>query len=124
MLPVVQLAGKLIPVSVKPRVIENLPLGLLTPGESFRCPCSETIELLAESMEKIGLVNPILVRPVADGYEVVSGLMRYAAAQTLGWTEIPVIVMPMKDDEVIDYLLHESSPRCSFKSADISSVET
>jgi ParB family chromosome partitioning protein len=44
---------------------------------------------LAASMRCVGLINPITITP--DG-ELLTGERRLRAAQSLGWTEIPVIV--------------------------------
>jgi ParB family transcriptional regulator, chromosome partitioning protein len=47
---------------------------------------------LAASIQAHGLMQPIVVRPVASGYELVAGHRRLEAARLLGWTEIAVIV--------------------------------
>ena len=59
-----------------------------------------TINALAESMREIGLINPVIVKaaPIFDGaimiqgYKVVAGNHRVAAARALGWTEIDAFV--------------------------------
>lgn len=53
---------------------------------------------LADSMDRIGQTDPILVRPVADGrYQLVAGAHRLAAAGLIGWSEIDCTVREMDD---------------------------
>lgn len=62
------------------------------------------IDDIAESFEKDGQWNPIIVRPRDDGqYDVVSGHYRTAAAKQLGWDEIEANVKNVEDDEA-DFL--------------------
>ena len=77
-------------------------------GSLRRCPLQlrpvkkESLDyyLLRESMEKIGLLNSILVRPIQDGYEVVDGNNRFEAATDLRWESIPCIVRSLTDEDV------------------------
>lgn len=52
---------------------------------------------LSESMRQIGLKQPILVRPVRDRFEVVSGERRLRAAKLLGWTSISAVVQDLSN---------------------------
>ena len=53
-----------------------------------------------ESIEKYGILNPLIVRPVPDGYyEIISGHRRKHAAQLAGLTTIPAIVRKLSDDD-------------------------
>ncbi len=57
---------------------------------------------LKESIEKYGILNPLLVRPVLDGvYEIISGHRRKYAAEQLGYRKLPVIIRVLKDDEAV-----------------------
>ncbi len=58
-----------------------------------------------------GLLQPILVRPKEDGYELVAGERRWRAAQLAGLTEIPAIVRPCSDDELLALALIENLQR-------------
>jgi hypothetical protein len=51
------------------------------------------LRVLANSMAKIGLKTPPTVRPMKEGYELVSGRRRLAAAKSLRWREIDCFVM-------------------------------
>lgn len=54
---------------------------------------------LAQSMRETGLVQRVTVRRKGDGYEVVDGHRRIAAAKRLGWTEIAADVVDATDEE-------------------------
>ena len=64
----------------------------------------EHIDEIAESFEKDGQWNPIIVRPRDDGqYDLISGHYRTEAAKQLGWDEIEANVKNIEDDEA-DFL--------------------
>lgn len=54
---------------------------------------------LASSIRQFGLLQPITVRAVADGYEIVMGERRFRACQILGFTHIDAFVLPATDGE-------------------------
>src|SRR5579871_3306639 len=57
------------------------------------------IEELAESMRSYGLLQAVLVRPLAGGdYVLIAGHRRLAAARLLGWSEIPTLVRGVASD--------------------------
>lgn len=57
---------------------------------------------LKESIEKYGILNPLIVRPIPDGvYEIISGHRRKYAAEQLGYRKLPVIIRAMKDDDAV-----------------------
>ncbi len=61
----------------------------------------EMIEL-KQSIEKYGILNPIIVRPLPEGvYEIISGHRRKFAAEKIGYRKVPVIIRYMKDDDAI-----------------------
>lgn len=58
--------------------------------------------MLKESIEKYGILNPLIVRPVPDGvYEIISGHRRKHAAELLGYRKVPVLIRVMTEDESI-----------------------
>ncbi len=73
---------------------------------------------LADSIKQVGLLEPLIVRPVSDGYEVVVGERRYRASQQVGWKTVPVVVRQYTDEEVIELNLVENIQR-----EDLSAVE-
>jgi len=54
---------------------------------------ADDLNELARSIATIGLLNPITIRPLAEGYELVAGHRRYLACAQLGWTHIPATIM-------------------------------
>ena len=58
---------------------------------------------LFESIKTDGVLQPILVRPIKEGYEVVEGGHRFVAAKMAGLETIPCKVKPMTDHEVLVY---------------------
>jgi len=73
---------------------------------------------LADSIKQVGLLEPLIVRPIDDGYEVVVGERRYRASQQAGLTIVPCVVRKYADDEVLELNLVENIQR-----EDLSAVE-
>jgi len=71
----------------------------------------ESLNELAESIKQVGLVQPLVVRPADDGYEIVVGERRYRACQQAGLDKVPVIIKEYTDDEVIELNLIENVHR-------------
>ena len=67
---------------------------------------------LVESVKQLGILQPLLVRPI-DGnkYELVAGERRYRAASSLGLTEIPVVIRELTDTEALQIALLENLQR-------------
>lgn len=59
---------------------------------------AEALEELAASLAETGLLQPIVVRPLPDGFELVTGERRWRASQQLGWTTIPALVRELSDE--------------------------
>lgn len=56
---------------------------------------------LRDSIRQNGIIEPLLVRPWQDGYQIISGHNRRSAARSLGHFSVPVIVRRMNDDEAV-----------------------
>lgn len=79
------------------------------PRQSFK---EDTIKELAESIEKNGLLQPIVVRPMDGGkYQIIAGERRYRAFKKLGRSMIPAIVRDYEDEEVDKLQLVENVQR-------------
>lgn len=61
----------------------------------------ESIEELAASMKKLGLLQNILLRKNATGYEIEAGHRRYLAAKLLEWDEIDARILDSTDEDVM-----------------------
>ncbi len=71
----------------------------------------ESIAALADSIQQYGILQPILVRPNSDGYQIVAGERRWRAARMLGLDEVPVIIKELSDLEAMQIALIENLQR-------------
>ncbi len=69
------------------------------------------LEDLAHSVREKGVLEPIIVRPVASGYEIVAGERRARAARLAGLSDIPAIVVEMDDREALEIAITENLQR-------------
>ncbi len=72
---------------------------------------SESLQELADSIRAQGLMQPILAREVAGGYEIIAGERRWRAAQLAGLAEVPVLLREVADDAVAAMALIENIQR-------------
>ncbi len=87
----------------------------LNPRKDFR---DDELAELADSIRNKGLVQPIIVRPVTGGYEIVAGERRWRAAQKAGLHTVPVIARDLDDKEGLELAIIENVQR-----ADLNSIE-
>jgi ParB family chromosome partitioning protein len=71
----------------------------------------ERLNELTQSIKQVGLLEPIIVRPANDEFEVVVGERRYRASQQAGLEKVSAIVRPFSDDEVVQLNLIENTQR-------------
>jgi ParB/RepB/Spo0J family partition protein len=71
----------------------------------------ERLNELASSIKEVGLLEPIIVRPLNGEYEVVVGERRYRAAQQAGLEKVFAIVREYRDDEVVQLNMIENVQR-------------
>ena len=72
----------------------------------------EEIEELAASIEKDGLLQPILVRQMADGtYQIIAGERRWQASKAAGLKKVPVRVKEVDADQALELALIENIQR-------------
>ena len=71
----------------------------------------ESIRELAMTLDKDGLLQPIIVREKGDDYEIVAGERRLRAAKHLAWEKIPAIVNNMDDGQAASLALIENLQR-------------
>lgn len=62
------------------------------------------LEQLTASIREIGILEPLIVRPTAKGYELASGHRRYRAAKAVGLEQLPCIVRDMTDVMLLEAL--------------------
>lgn len=71
----------------------------------------EAIERLAGSIHENGLLQPIVVRPVGEAFQIVAGERRFRAIQRLGWDRVPVITRGLSDEQMLVVALVENLQR-------------
>jgi len=70
------------------------------------------IASLADSIEQVGVLQPILVRPATDGgYQLIAGERRWRASQQAGLTTIPAIVKEIRDVSALEQAVIENLHR-------------
>jgi ParB/RepB/Spo0J family partition protein len=92
-------------------IMTELETAKLFVGESnVRKSVGDLTDLKLSIQEK-GILEPLLVRPSKNRFEVVVGSRRYEAAKALGLKQIPVIIKPMDDTEALSLSLVENIQR-------------
>lgn len=72
----------------------------------------DSLAELSESIAAHGIIQPLLVRPISDGgYQLVAGERRWRAARMAGFSEVPVIIRELSDDEAAALALIENLQR-------------
>ena len=71
----------------------------------------DAIDDLADSIRRYGLLQPLTVRPLQTGYQLVAGERRWRACRIAGLTEVPVIIKDLTDSEVAEIALVENLQR-------------
>ena len=90
--------------------ITRIQASPLQPRKTFR---EEQLKELAESIAEHGVIQPLIVRPAAEGQlELIAGERRWRACQRVaGLTEVPVIVREASDGDVLEMALIENLQR-------------
>ncbi len=78
------------------------------PRKSFD---DESLRELAESIKEVGILQPITVKEVANGYEIIAGERRWRAARLAGLATVPVIIKKYSDLEALEASLIENLQR-------------
>ena len=91
--------------------VERIRPGTFQPRQRF---AEAELDALAQSIREKGILQPLLVRPVAEeeaDFELVAGERRWRAAQRVGLHEVPVIVRTLADSEALEIALVENLQR-------------
>lgn len=93
----------------------EIPLTSITPNPQQPRQVFDEQDLaeLVTSLQTIGLLQPIVVRPQGSGYELVAGERRFRAAGIAGWTEIPAIIRHTDDADMLRDALLENLHRAN-----------
>ena len=71
----------------------------------------EALGALADSIREVGVLQPILVRPADDGYELIAGERRWRASRRVGLQRIPALVRETDDSAALEQALVENLQR-------------
>ena len=66
---------------------------------------------LAESIRQHGIIQPLVLRKVADKYEIIAGERRYKAAYIAGLTKVPAVIINLNDNESAEVAIVENIQR-------------
>ncbi len=94
--------------------LRNLPVEWLTRGkyQPRRDMTEEGLDELADSIRSQGVIQPIVVRPIAsERYEIIAGERRWRAAQRAGLKEVPCVIRDIPDEAAIAMALVENIQR-------------
>ena len=89
--------------------VDQIKPNRFQPREAFDQP---ELEELKASIKQHGVIQPVIVRPIAHGsYELVAGERRLRASQLLGIKEVPAIIKSVNDQEALELSLIENVQR-------------
>lgn len=90
-----------------------LNIDTIAPPEiDIRSAFSEgNIKELADSMQLVGLIEPVVVRNRNDYFEIIAGHRRYLAATLLKWDTLPCIIRDLDDEAALTLRIHENLHR-------------
>jgi ParB family chromosome partitioning protein len=94
-------------------VLREIPIGDITPNPNqprlhFD---EESLSELTASIQQIGVLQPVLVRPVGDGFELIAGERRWRAAGRAGLVTIPAVIRATDDMASVEQALIENLHR-------------
>ncbi|KJY62199.1 MULTISPECIES: nucleoid occlusion protein [Lactobacillus] len=97
----------------KDKQIQDIELTKIVPNsyQPRREFSDESIRELATTLDKEGLLQPIVVREQGEQYEIIAGERRFRAAKQLGWETIPAIVNNMEEAQAASLALIENLQR-------------
>jgi ParB family transcriptional regulator, chromosome partitioning protein len=87
-------------------------------GQPRRIFDDEELLQLSESIKNHGILQPLVVRQAAEGFQIIAGERRFRAAQVVGLKEVPVHIVNFNDRETMEAALVENIQR-----ADLNPIE-
>jgi ParB family transcriptional regulator, chromosome partitioning protein len=93
--------------------VHELAIDLISPNpDQPRTDIDEQgVAELADSISKVGLLQPIIVRPLGDSYQIIAGERRWRAARQAGLEKVPVRVLAKTETESLEIALIENLQR-------------
>lgn len=108
--------GSLIPSENQPQSVSGIDTILVAdvqpnPHQPRKYFDEESLSTLADSIRELGVLQPILVRPTASGFEIIAGERRWRAAKRVGLTAIPALVRDVDDTISLEQSIVENIQR-------------
>jgi ParB family chromosome partitioning protein len=94
--------------------LEEIPIEFIQPGKYQPRVyfAEESIAELSDSIKAQGIIQPIVLRPIADErYEIIAGERRWRAAQLAGLAKVPAVIRTVDDDSALAMSLIENIQR-------------
>jgi len=88
--------------------VDAIVPGSMQPRSHFD---ESALENLATSIRTHGVVQPLVVRRLADKYELIAGERRWRAAKIAGMTKVPVVIREVADKDLLEIALIENIQR-------------
>ena len=100
--------------------LREIPLAEIAPNpfQPRRAFDPAALEDLKRSLASTGLLQPVVVRELESGYQLVAGERRWRAAKALGWKRIPAVVRDVDDRTLLTLALVENLQRASLSPID------
>lgn len=94
-------------------IVKKVDITLIEPNENQprRVFDYDSLNEMADSISKHGLIQPIVVRKSGNGYEIIAGERRWRGAQIAGLSEIPCLIKEVKNVESAELALIENIQR-------------
>ncbi|HEU5286994.1 MAG TPA: ParB/RepB/Spo0J family partition protein [Candidatus Limnocylindria bacterium] len=107
-----------------PTAVREIPLEKVkpNPGQPRMTFHQDTLNELASSVKEHGVLQPILVRPSGEGYEIIAGERRWRASKLAGKETIPAIVERFDDATALEIALIENLQREDLSPLDESTI--
>ena len=81
------------------------------PDQPRKTTDEESLNDLAASIKEKGILQPLVVREIDDGYEIIAGERRWRAAQLAGLTSVPIVIKDVSPQEILEIALIENIQR-------------
>lgn len=91
--------------------VKQIPCDMLKPyhNHRFELYSGERLEDMIESIKENGVLSPIIVQPITDGYEILIGHNRWNASKLAGMTTVPAIIKEGLSEEEAEMYVIESN---------------
>ena len=96
---------------VEPIEMKMIRISQFAVREKFHKLSSNDDDALIRSIKEHGLLQPILIRPITHGFEIVAGHRRFHACKSLRWRHIPCKIREMSDKQAYEIQLTENIQR-------------